>query len=166
MRNGLTALALIAVLAGCQPKEVILTGERFDVTVPLDEVVTADGKPAASPPVQQNRSEPVSLGGQVSLSEWTHRGSNIRHLAPHSAISASPGRIWTASIGEGNSRRYRIATAPVVAGGRIFTIDARSGLTATSTGGGTLWQTSLVPETDRGGEAAGEASRSARASFS
>lgn len=155
MRNGLTALALIALLGGCKPKEVILTGERFDVTVPLDEVITADGKPAAAAPVTKNRREPVNLGPQVALSEWTHRGSNDRHLAPHLAISVRPGRIWTAPIGEGNSRRYRVATMPVVAAGRVFTIDARSTLTATSTSGGTLWQTSLVPDSDRGGEASG-----------
>lgn len=155
MRYALLGLALIVTLSGCQPKEVILPGERFDVTIPLDEAMPVEGEAAPKPPVQQNQSAPISLPAAVSLSEWTHRGSNTRHLAPHSAISANPGRIWTANIGEGNSRRYRIATTPVVAGGRVFTLDARAYLTATSTGGGTLWQTSLIPPTDRGGEASG-----------
>jgi outer membrane protein assembly factor BamB len=155
MRHVLVGLALIAALSACQPKEVILTGERFDVTVPLADSIPVEGEAAPRAPVQQNRSEPISLPAPVALSEWSHRGSNARHLAPHSAISASPVRVWSANIGEGNSRRYRIATTPVVAAGRVFTMDARANLTATSTGGGTLWQTSLIPASDRGGEASG-----------
>ncbi len=155
MRNGLAVLLACGLLAGCAEKEVILAGERFDVTVPLEEALPREGAPAPKPPVETNRSQPISLPAPVTLSEWTHRGSNTRHLAPHLAISSQPVRIWSASIGEGESRRYRIATTPVASGGRVFTLDARSGLTATATSGGTLWQTSLVPVTDRGGEASG-----------
>lgn len=155
MRNGLAGLVVCALLAGCAEREVILPGERFDVTVPLEDSVPREGEPAPKPPVEMNRSEPISLPAPVALSEWTHRGSNNRHLAPHSAISAQPQRIWEANIGEGDSRRYRIATTPVAAGGRVFTLDARAGLVATSTSGATLWQTSLIPPTDRGGEASG-----------
>jgi outer membrane protein assembly factor BamB len=155
MRSGLAIVVMGALLAGCAEREVILPGERFDVTVPLEDSIPREGEPAPKPPVEMNRSERINLAAPVSLSEWTHRGSNTRHLAPHSAISAQPQRIWSANIGEGNSRRYRIATTPVASGGRIFTLDARAGLVATSPSGVTLWQSSLIPPTDRGGEASG-----------
>ncbi|MCF1709633.1 PQQ-like beta-propeller repeat protein [Tabrizicola sp. J26] len=154
--RAIAGLALVAALAACAPKEVILQGERLDVRAPLENQVTTEGAPAPTDETGAvNRSVPISLGAPVSLSEWTHRGSNVRHLAPHNALSPSPQLIWSSTIGEGDSRRYRVATTPVAAGGRVFTIDARSTLTATSTGGGTLWSISLTPPLDPGSEAAG-----------
>lgn len=156
MRNGAFAgLVLVALLSGCGEKELILPGERFDVRTPLESSVPIEGEPAPAQPVAANRSVPISLPAPVTNADWTHRGSNVRHLAPHVALSAQPVRVWSANIGEGNSRRFRISATPVVADGRIFTLDARAGVAATSTGGGTLWQISLVPASDRGGEGSG-----------
>ena len=38
----------------------------------------------------------------------------------NAALSATPQRVWSATIGTGSSRKNRIAAAPVVADGRIF----------------------------------------------
>ena len=55
-------------------------------------------------------------------------------------------RTWpgAANIGSGSSRKNRIAPRPVVADGRVFTIDAGVAVTATSTGGATLWSADLT----------------------
>jgi outer membrane protein assembly factor BamB len=160
MRPGFSGLVLaglvLTLLAACAEREVILPGPRFDVTVPLDASLPKEGEPAPVPaPPAPNRSVAISLPAQVRLAEWTHRGSNPRHLAPHSALSAQPVRIWSAPIGQGNSRKYRIAATPVVANGRIFTMDARATVTATSTGGGTLWSASVTPSSDPQAEGSG-----------
>jgi len=156
MRKALVAgLALAGLLAGCAEREVILSGERFDVRTPLDASIPTEGAPAPTEAVIENRSVPISLPSPVVNADWTHRGGNARHLAPHVALSAQPVRVWTADIGEGNSRRNRIATTPVVAEGRVFTLDSRATLTATSTAGATLWQVSLVPANDDGSEVSG-----------
>ncbi len=155
LKHGAAALLSLGLLASCSEREVILSGERFDVRTPLSASVPTEGEAQPIAPEVANRSVPISLPAPVALADWTHRGSNPRHLSPHSTLSAQPARIWSASIGEGNSRRYRIVTTPVVAGGRVFTLDARNGLTATSTGGGTLWRVDLTLPSDRGGEAAG-----------
>jgi len=60
-----------------------------------------------------------------------------------------------ADIGEGDGRRVRITADPVVAGDRVFTLDAISTVTATSTGGATLWSADLTPPTDRPTDASG-----------
>jgi outer membrane protein assembly factor BamB len=156
MRIALVAgLALAALLAGCAEKEVILPGERFDVRTPLDASIPTEGEPAPTDTGVANRSVPITLPSPVVNADWTHRGSNARHLAPHVALSAQPARVWTADIGEGNSRRNRIATTPVVAGGQVFTLDSAGTVTATSAGGATAWQVSLVPPNDSGSEASG-----------
>lgn len=160
MRNRTSAaflggLSLVLLLAACAEREVILPGERFDVTVPLESTIPVEGQPAPVQPQVENRSVPISLPRAVANADWTHRGENARHLAPNVALSAQPQPIWSAPVGEGNSRRYRITTTPVAAGGRVFTLDARALVAATSAGGATLWQTNLTPASDRGGEAAG-----------
>jgi outer membrane protein assembly factor BamB len=144
---------LLLALAACAEKEVILDGERLSVREDLAADTGSDGQPAQTEAAQ--RSVPISLPGQTSLSEWTHRGANARHLMPHSALSATPQRAWSATIGEGSSRKNRISAAPVVSAGRVFTIDGGVTVAATSTGGAPLWSTDISADFDRGGGQSG-----------
>lgn len=152
-----TGLGLITLLAACGERELILPGERFNVRTPLDASVPVEGEAAPVAPADrpENLSVPISLPAASSNVDWTHRGGNNRHLAPHGALSASPQRVWSVNIGSGSTRRNRIAAAPVVADGRIFTIDGQSGLVATATSGARLWGTDLAAQFDRGGNVSG-----------
>jgi len=142
---------LLALLVGCGQREVILKGERFPVRADLAASIPVEGQPAPTAPAQaENQSVAISLGPQSS-GDWTHRAGNARHLMPHAALSSTPQLAWTAKIGAGSSRKNRIGAAPVVADGRIFTIDAGVGVTATSTAGATLWSTDLTADFDKGG---------------
>jgi outer membrane protein assembly factor BamB len=147
---------VLALLAACGDKEVILQGERFPVRAELAASVPVSGEPApTAPPARLNVSAPIALPPQVALAEWSHRAGNARHLMPHSALSATPERIWTANIGSGSSRKNRVAAAPVVSAGRVFAIDAGTTVTATSTGGARLWSVDVAAGFDRGGSQSG-----------
>ena len=147
----MTGAGLLVLLAACGPKEVILQGERFPIRADLDASIPVEGQPApTAPAAPENQSVAISLGAQ-SGGDWTHRAGNARHLMPHAALSATPQRVWSAKIGTGSSRKNRIAAAPVVADGRIFTIDAGTAVTATGTNGATLWSTDLTASFDKGG---------------
>lgn len=147
----MTGAGLLALLVGCGDKEVILSGERFPVRAPLEDSVPVEGQAApTAPALAENQSLPVALGTQTG-GDWTHRAGNARHLMPHAALSATPTRVWSAKIGAGSNRKNRIGAAPVVADGRIFTIDAGTGVTATSTSGAPLWSTDLTAAFDKGG---------------
>jgi outer membrane protein assembly factor BamB len=159
---GIGALASLVALAACE-RPVILEGQRFDVRTPLADSVPA-GEGVAVPVVAAagNRSEPVRLPAAVSNAEWTHRAGNPAHqIAPHLALSATPQRVWSARLGEGNGRRQRITAAPVVAGGRVVAMDAANRVTALSTQGAPLWSTDATLPGERpegasgGGLAAG-----------
>jgi outer membrane protein assembly factor BamB len=149
----MTGALLLLGLAACAEKEVILEGERLSVR--SDLALTDESGGQAAPAEAANRSAPISLPGQTNASEWTHRGANSRHLMPHSALSPTPQLAWSATIGSGSSRKNRIAAAPVVSSGRVFTIDGGVTVTATSTGGATLWATDLTADFDRGGGQSG-----------
>lgn len=146
-----TGVGLLALLAACGQREVILPGERFPIRADLEASVPVEGQPAPTAPADpENQSVAISLGAQTG-GDWTHRAGNARHLMPHAALSASPKRVWSANIGSGSNRKNRISAAPVVADGRIFTMDAGTTITATSTSGGTLWSTDLTASFDKGG---------------
>lgn len=152
----MTGVGLLALLAACGDREVILQGERFPVRADLAASVPVEGQPAPTAPAErQNVGQPITLPPQVASADWTHRGGNARHLMPHAALSATPQRIWTASIGSGSSRKNRISAAPVVSGGRVFTKDAGTTVTATSTSGARLWSVDVAAGFDRGGAQSG-----------
>jgi outer membrane protein assembly factor BamB len=166
----LAALAAALALAACGPRERPLEGERLDlralgtpaVDAPLDAsaaaeaaAVPAGAPPRRSPDAPENRALPISLPAPVVNEEWTHRNGGPAHRGPHAALSAAPQRIWAVPIGAGNSRRGRITADPVVAGGRIFTLDAAATVSAVSTAGQILWQRDLTPASDRAEDASG-----------
>lgn len=150
-------LVLATVLAACTPPEVILTGTRFPVRAPLaDSLPTEEVPDPAAPPARaENQSQPISLPPASANATWGQRGGSASHQGPHGALSASPVLVWAAAIGQGNSRQNRIAAAPVVAGGRVFAMDAQSTVTALSTGGALQWQVNLAATFDRDANASG-----------
>lgn len=153
----LGGLALLVALGACAEPELVLEGERFPIRAPLEASLTEEGKPEpiAADMAPQNKAVPVSLGGQTNSGEWTHRAGNARHLVPHAALGATPVAVWAANVGAGNSRKNRIAAAPIVSGGRVFTMDALATVTATSTAGATLWVADLTAAFDRDGNVSG-----------
>lgn len=141
---------MVVGLSACAEKEVILEGERFDPRAPLDASIAVEGQPQPVDTTGQieNRSAPISLPAMTSNAEWTHRAANARHLPPHAALSASPVRIWSVSLGTSNSRQSRVTAAPVVSGGRIYAMDAVARLNAVSSSGAVLWSVDLRPPGD------------------
>ncbi len=147
---------VLALLAACAEREVILEGERFPVRAELDASLPVEGQPAPTAPAEAaNQSKPISLPAQTRSGDWTHRAGNARHLVPHAALSPTPMRVWSAEIGTGNSRQNRISAAPVVADGRIFTIDAGVTVSATATTGQPIWSANLSAAFDDGGGISG-----------
>jgi len=158
--QGFGAVALLALMAGCSDGELILQGERLTPRAALApdgnalERVSATSN-ASGPATVAPVAVPISLPAMVANADWPQKGGAATHRAPHAALPASPKLAWSAGIGAGDSRRNRITAAPVVAGGRIFTLDAQATVTATGTNGATLWQADLTPATDNAGDGSG-----------
>ncbi len=148
------AIAVAGFLAGCGQQEPPLQGERLDLRAPLTglatDTQTGDPLNRTAP-----KSVPINLAPAVNHNEWTHRNGTAERRISHPALSANLTPLWSASIGSGDSRRHRITADPVVSGGRIFTLDAKAGVMAHSTGGTAIWSRDLTPASDRSGEASG-----------
>jgi outer membrane protein assembly factor BamB len=143
-------LGLLLTLAACAEREVILPGAREDLRAVLsDENRTA---PEATP---ENRVEAISLPPARSNANWTQSPGSPETRVAHPAYSGALQPVWNANIGVAAGARSRITAEPVVADGRIFTLDAQAGVSATATSGAPLWHVDLVPARDRGKEATG-----------
>lgn len=150
----ISTLAVISLLVGCSKKELILEGERIDVR---DSVPTSlsDDAPADEEIKPEAVSVAISLPAATNLTEWTQTAGSASHKIPHLGLSQTLTPIWKASIGEGDSRKYRISAEPVVADGRVYTLDARSKAMAHSTSGAPLWSADLTPASEKNKDATG-----------
>jgi len=146
-----TALfAGLAALPGCSVYDSLfgsdkkaLPGER--------QPVLATGRGLGDAAVARN----VTVPAPVDAADWPQPGGTPAHEGGHFALSgsggaAAAGRGWTANIGESSGYRRRLTAQPVVAGGRVFTMDADGVVAAfDAAGGGSLWRTSTQPPDDR-----------------
>lgn len=93
---------------------------------------------------------PVSVPAVTDDASWPQPGGIPAHPGGNLALGANPRLAWRADIGAGTDYRQRITAAPVVAGGRVFTMDADAVVRSFSVkDGAELWRASTRAENDR-----------------
>ncbi len=139
----LSAVALIT-LSACQEPEEILPGAREDIRPVVDnETVETQG------------SSPISLPAQNRNADWAQSAGTPAFRTTNAALSSAPKRIWSTSIGSGDSRKQRITADPVVAGGFIYTLDSGANVAAVTPQGQVSWRTNLIPPNEKEVDATG-----------
>jgi outer membrane protein assembly factor BamB len=127
-----------SLLAGCggglglfkSTKKVIVPGERVAVLV-NEADIEIDPATAALP---------MSLPAAVTNDSWAQSGGNARKSVGHVSLGQSLGVAWTASIGRGSDKNGRLGGGPVVAEGKVFTMDTTGTVRAfDATNGGQIW---------------------------
>lgn len=131
------SLSACGVLGGKSkgPKTPVV-GKRVSI-LSTDKTVEADATLAATP---------VVLPEPSVNAEWAQPGGNAAKLIGHVALSAAPRMVWSTSIA-GSSSRARLAAAPVIAGGKLYVIDADAQVIALDAKTGSrLWKMALPSE--------------------
>lgn len=155
-RNTLAALVVLATVAGCAEKELILSGPRYPLDTDLAAVQVDESGQVAPPAQPANKSVPISVPAGEANASWTQRGGNVRHVSPAGRLSAQPVMVWSSPIGEGNKRRARIQASPVAGDGLVFAMDSGTQLVAVNAASGqAVWAKDLAAGFDRGGGPAG-----------
>ena len=146
IKTGLAGLCLLT-MAACAEREVILPGERLGIRAGLlGEAPEAD-------PVNQARA--AALPAMRSNADWPQSAVSPATRTDHAAYSGAFSPLWSVNIGQGDKKRVRLNVDPIVAGGRIFTMDSAHTVTAVSTAGQVLWTRDLTPLRDDNSQAQG-----------
>lgn len=91
-------------------------------------------------------SMPVVLPEAVVNTEWSQPGGNSAKLIGHVALAAAPVEVWSTTI-SGSTSRARLAAAPVIAGGKLYVIDADARVIAfDAKTGARSWSTQMPSE--------------------
>lgn len=94
---------------------------------------------------------PVVMPAATVNASWVQPGGSASNSLGHLALSGSPARAWSVSIGNAGGNRARLAAAPVVGNGRIYTIDTRAEVRAfDAQTGGQIWSTRFGTDIDGG----------------
>jgi outer membrane protein assembly factor BamB len=145
MRKGLSMAALLAAAFGLTACDTFfgeedgppLPGERISV-LRLNRTLVPD------PALSDLR---VRLPEPYANTEWPQPGGFSTHAMQHLAAGESLNKAWTSSVGQGSGDDRFILAQPVVAGGRIYAMDAGDSVTAfDAQGGGQAWRVDLTPE--------------------
>ena len=145
-------LGLMAILAltACEKKDPILPGERENIrTLLTDDLSLADAPQTAAEDL------PLALPAPTRNAEWRQSIVSPETRTVHPALSSRPQLAWSVGIGAGDGRKNRITADPVVADGRVFTLDSEARVSAVSTSGQLLWSRDLVPAGEAGRDASG-----------
>lgn len=149
MKAIVRALAVPAALAlaGCgsgwlgEPPPPPLEGERLPALALERELVgdaALEGAPVVLPPPE--------------MADWPQHGGRADKAPQHAAAPGPLQELWSSDIGTGQGTDRKLVAAPVAGGGRLFAMDAESGVTALDPESGRrLWRFDVAPADDDGG---------------
>lgn len=146
-----SSIALLAALAvatsgcGLMKKKVVKTptiGERV-------AILTNEGDIAVDSALA---AQPMILPEAVVNSDWAQAGGNATKSMGHLALGQSLGEAWRVSVGRGASIASRLTSPPVIADGRVYTIDTVGTVRATDAASGAAIWSAQTPS-ERGNEA-------------
>jgi outer membrane protein assembly factor BamB len=141
---GATLAALLLSLGGCswfssmfQETKTPLPGNRISVLT-IDQPIAAD---------KSLKTAEVKLPKPFDNPAWPDAGGYPNHAMYHLALGNTIERVWKADAGEGANDYGRVTAQPVVADGRVYTMDALDVVTAfDATNGRWLWRFDPEPK--------------------
>ncbi len=149
----LSCLVLVGLLflGGCSLYDDYIGDAESDPPLPgtREPVYNLDQALRADPSVADL---PVTLPAPQANAEWAQAGGRPDHAMSHLDLGTGLRLAWTADVGEGSGSNVRILAQPVVAEGRVFTLDATSRVSAFDANSGRrFWQRDIAPEDEDDG---------------
>jgi len=140
MKRVFVALAALTLVSGCglfdgkgKPKTPTI-GQRIPV---LTAEATIDVDPGLADLM-------VVVPPPMPNAEWAQPGGNAAKSMGHLTLGANLSRAWSVNGGEGSTSRVRLASPPVVGGGRIYVIDTTATVRAFNTSNGQqVWRSQV-----------------------
>lgn len=151
MRNiwrGCVIVSMVVALNGCSTWNSVFSNEG------KDDKVKAAGKretvKAASLALKPNAdvgSDWIKLPESTVNADWTQPGGTSDNVPGHPALAAKIEKAWRSDIGRGSGGDTRILARPIVAGGKVFAMDAKGQVAAFDPAQGKrLWRVATAPK--------------------
>ena len=175
MRSGLTrgngislivaglVAALSVTLAGCGGSDQLTSIKRTlenpfrkdEAKLPGERIaVITDPNMIALDPAEAGR--PLQLPSPQVNASWSQPGGSPSNSLGHLALGDQPRKVWSADAGTGSSSSGRLSAVPLVADGKVYTLDAGGRVTAfAAASGAKVWSASVTPENEKSREGFG-----------
>ncbi len=164
---GLIGAGLLAALAlsvaGCGGSDTLSSLKRTlenpfakdEQKLPGERIaVITDPNTIAIDPAEVGR--PVQIPSPQANASWSQPGGSPSNSLGHLALSDQLRKVWSADAGTGSSSSGRLSAVPLVADGKVFTLDAGGRVSAfSSASGAKLWTASVTPENEKSREGFG-----------
>ena len=129
-----------------KPKERAAEGQRIPVLGSTEQIEVTPGLKGVD----------FSVPPPVLQPDWPLPGGDAEQSVEHLAAGRDLRIAWRRSIGFGTTRRAHVTAPPIVAAGRIFTLDGMGGVQASDAGTGQeAWRDQFAPRRGRDTEAFG-----------
>lgn len=136
MKRLIPVLLMGIALVGCAKKKEPLLGERVPVLV-KDNVIIPDA---------DLQGQPIILEKSQPNSGWYQTGGDEDQSMPSVILSTKLEKKWSSSIGSGSGTGRKLLSSPVIADGKIYTIDTNSVVRAfDEKTGKEIWQFATGP---------------------
>lgn len=91
--------------------------------------------------------EEITLPDPVANADWAQPGGNATNSYANLEAPGTLKKLWTADAGSGSGSTARLVASPIVAGGKVFVLDAAAHVRAfDAKSGNKLWTADLTPE--------------------
>ena len=147
MHHRLTLLLMLLVVPGCADwfggnKDKPLPGTRISVLA-LQRQLEPDPRLADLA---------VRLPRPRTNAAWPQAGGGANHAMQHLAAKGNLAPLWSVDIGEGSGDDTQLLSQPVIAGGRVYTLDAEAEVRAQKADtGDLLWRRALKSKAEEEG---------------
>lgn len=152
--KGLSICVLPLVISGCsilpdwfgESEDPPLPGDRISILA-LEQTLEAD---AGLADLQ------VRLPAPYENRNWPQAGGVPSHALYHLTLGEDLQEAWRVSIGDGSDDENRMFSSPVIAEGRVYTLDSSTRVRAfMAEDGKRLWEVDLTPEDEDEGNIGG-----------
>ena len=135
-------------LAACSAFDFF--GDTPEKTLPGERIAILVEQTSLKPDEQETPAE-ILLPAPTSNSEWPQAGGYANHAMHHIKVGDGISRAWTTSIGAGSDEEERLNTQPILANGRLYTMDAKTRVSAfDARSGQRQWSVELTPAEEKG----------------
>lgn len=121
-------------------------GEKEAPPLPGKRISVLSGERSLAPELSGEQAA-IKLPPPEPNDDWPQAGGYSNHAMHHMEVSDSLRRVWRSSIGEGSSKRAKLLAQPIVAEGRVFTLDSSAEVRAFDAAtGAKIWAYDITPK--------------------